>query len=204
MCPDGMVWSVDCDGMVWSVDCDGMVWSVDCDRPHVTFWAGGFSDAGMSSQVEVWRTPEARRGMPKLSMGHPVYVPQGPQFDDLLFLKKHDLKNKNIFRRRKILEMLSKLMELRFIIGRRRDLAGVGCGSMALFVGGTDGKTAYNTVTVWSAHPSAHTPAHASTRRHPVYLFCLDVATTEFLLMCVVCVCARARVCVCVWTPSYI
>eukprot|EP00040_Diaphanoeca_grandis_P010651 m.54605 g.54605 ORF g.54605 m.54605 type:complete len:502 (-) comp21941_c1_seq1:677-2182(-) len=39
------------------------------ERDGVVFFAGGFSDAGVSDQVEVWRWPLARRGEPKLDMG---------------------------------------------------------------------------------------------------------------------------------------
>eukprot|EP00036_Acanthoecidae_sp_10tr_P005848 CAMPEP_0182952366 /NCGR_PEP_ID=MMETSP0105_2-20130417/61736_1 /TAXON_ID=81532 ORGANISM="Acanthoeca-like sp., Strain 10tr" /NCGR_SAMPLE_ID=MMETSP0105_2 /ASSEMBLY_ACC=CAM_ASM_000205 /LENGTH=288 /DNA_ID=CAMNT_0025092687 /DNA_START=44 /DNA_END=910 /DNA_ORIENTATION=- len=39
------------------------------DDAGVVFFAGGFSDAGITSGVEVWRTPLARRGEPKLDMG---------------------------------------------------------------------------------------------------------------------------------------
>lgn len=39
------------------------------EEAGVVFFAGGFSDAGVTSGVEVWRTPLARRGEPKLDMG---------------------------------------------------------------------------------------------------------------------------------------
>jgi len=39
---------------------------------HDVFFSGGYSDGGMSDQVEVWRYPLARRGEPKLDMGNPV------------------------------------------------------------------------------------------------------------------------------------
>lgn len=39
------------------------------DKAGVIYFAGGYSDGGISDQVEVWRTPLARRGEPKLSMG---------------------------------------------------------------------------------------------------------------------------------------
>lgn len=74
-------------------------------NPHDVFFSGGFSDGGMSAQVEVWRYPLARRGEPKLSMGHDVQY-----------------------------------------------LGGAGCGGMAVFAGGADGSTLYNTVTVWPAN----------------------------------------------------
>jgi len=74
-------------------------------NPHDVFFSGGFSDGGMSAQVEVWRYPLARRGEPKLSMGHDVQY-----------------------------------------------LGGTGCGGMAIFAGGADGKVVYNTVTVWPSN----------------------------------------------------
>ena len=40
--------------------CGELLPTDDVSGPHVTFWAGGFSDAGASAQVEVWRTPEVR------------------------------------------------------------------------------------------------------------------------------------------------
>jgi hypothetical protein len=41
-----------------------------CSFPlRKVFFAGGFSDAGATSQAEVWRFPLARRGEPKLDIG---------------------------------------------------------------------------------------------------------------------------------------
>eukprot|EP00041_Stephanoeca_diplocostata_P000282 m.14078 g.14078 ORF g.14078 m.14078 type:complete len:479 (+) comp10298_c0_seq2:141-1577(+) len=73
------------------------------ERAGVVFFAGGFSDAGVTSGVEVWRFPLARRGEPKLDMGN-----------------------------------------------KKRDMGGVGCGGWAVFAGGDDGKTQYNSVEVWN------------------------------------------------------
>lgn len=73
------------------------------DEAGVVYFAGGYSDSGVSEQVEVWRYPLARRGEPKLSMGE-----------------------------------------------AKRDLGGSGCGNLAIFAGGDDGKSISPYVEVWN------------------------------------------------------
>ena len=89
------------------------------EKAGVVFFAGGFSDAGVSDQVEVWRYPLARRGEPKLSMGDP-----------------------------------------------KRDVGGFGCGGMAIFAGGDDGKALSIHVEVWSASFNVSIPSTLSPKKY--------------------------------------
>lgn len=82
-------------------------------------FAGGSSDAGLTSQVEAWRFPLARRGEPKLDIGY-----------------------------------------------KNRDLGGGACGGLAVFVGGSDGKSLYNNVVTFDFNYNTSTPAGAGGDKH--------------------------------------